>query len=43
MDRFEFRYVMGHVEVYDVHGGFCFSADSMAEAMSELREEAKAA
>ena len=29
MDRFEFRYVMGHVEVYDLNGGFCFSADSM--------------
>lgn len=43
MDRYEFRYVMGHVEVYDVRGGFCFSADSMAEAMNELREETKVA
>ena len=39
MDRFEFRYVMGHVEVYDLRGVFCFSADNMAEAMDELREE----
>lgn len=43
MDRFEFRYVMGHVEVFDLYGGFCFSADSMAEAMDELREEMQAA
>ena len=43
MDRFEFRYVMGHVEVFDLNGGFCFSADSMAEAMDELREEMQAA
>ena len=43
MDRFEFRYVMVHVEVYNLHGEFCFSADSMAEAMDELREEITAA
>ena len=43
MDRFEFRCVMGHVEVYDLNGGFCFSADSMAEAMDELREDMPAA
>ena len=42
MERFELRYVMGHVEVYD-GGVFCFSADNMAEAMEELREEGLAA
>lgn len=43
MDGFEIRYVMGHIEVYDACGGFCFSADNMAEAVEELREEGLAA
>ena len=43
MDVFEFHYVMGHVEVYDPRGVFCFSADNMAEAMEELREDTNAA
>lgn len=43
MDGFEIRYVMGHIEVYDARGGFCFSADNMAEAVEELREEGLAA
>ena len=38
MERFDIRYVMGHVEVYDERGGFCFSADNLSEAMKELRE-----
>ena len=43
MENFDLRYVMGHVEVYDAAGRFCFSADNMAEAMAELREERSAA
>ena len=42
-ERFEFRYVGGHVEVYDGGGQFCFSADTMGEAQSELREMTPAA
>lgn len=37
-ERFEFRYVGGHVEVYDGWGRFCFSADTMSEAQGELLE-----
>ena len=37
MERFELRYVMGHIEVYDKNGRFFFSA------MEELREEFSAA
>lgn len=37
-ERFEMRYVQGHVEVYDGSGSFCFSADTREEAESELRE-----
>ena len=37
-ERFEFRYVGGHVEVYDGSGRFCFSADTMGAAQDELRE-----
>ncbi len=29
-------YVMGHVEVYDSHGEFLFSADTEAEALEDL-------
>ena len=43
MERFDMRYVRGHVEVFDWRGEFCFSADSMAEAMEELREQSTAA
>ncbi len=42
-ERFEFRYVGGHVEVYDGSGRFCFSADTMGEAKSELLDMASAA
>lgn len=38
MERFEIRYVGGHVEVYDPSGAFCFSADTKSEAESELQE-----
>ncbi len=36
--RFEIRYVRGHVEVFDGQGQFCFSADTLSEAEEELRE-----
>ena len=39
MDGFEMRYVMGHIEVYDRAGKFCFSADNMSEVMDELRDQ----
>lgn len=38
--EFEFRYVCGHVEVYDAAGRFRFSADSEREALAELEEDA---
>lgn len=34
------RQVAGHVEVYSHSGSFLFSADSVREAMQELRDEA---
>lgn len=34
----EFRHVNGHIEVY-LDGVFLLSADTIAEAMRELREE----
>ena len=37
---YDFRYVRGHVEVYDWAGRFCFSADNEREAMEELRDAA---
>ena len=37
-EQFELRYVQGHVEVYDVSGEFCFSADTWAEAEHDLME-----
>ena len=37
-EKFEIRYVKGHVEVYDGAGNFCFSADTRSEAESELEE-----
>lgn len=36
----QFRYVRGHVEVFDQFGVFLFSADTMGEAMEELQEDA---
>lgn len=30
------RYVCGHVQVYDYHGNFLFSADNEREAREEL-------
>lgn len=41
-ELYELRWVRGHVEVYDSGGRFCFSADSVAEARSELRDMAAA-
>lgn len=39
---FEFRYVRGHVEVFDNYGDFLFSADTMAEAYAEAYEDGAA-
>lgn len=33
---YEFRYVRGHVEVFDDRGQFLFSADTEREAREEL-------
>ncbi len=38
--RYELRWVRGHVEVYDASGRFCFSADTVGEAQEELRDMA---
>ncbi len=35
---YKMKNVGGHVEVYDKEGNFLFSADTEAEAMTELRE-----
>lgn len=35
----QFRNVRGHIEVYTLRGEFLFSADTMGEAMEELRED----
>ena len=43
MEPFHIQYVMDHVEVFDRSGRFCFSADTVAEAMEELRESQLAA
>lgn len=40
---YSYRYVDGHVEVYDEKGSFLFSADSQREATQELRERENAA
>lgn len=34
----EMRHIRGHVEVFDQFGDFLFSADTVSEAWSELRE-----
>lgn len=39
MERYEIRYVRGHVEVF-LAGEFQFSADSEAEARSEIAKAA---
>ena len=40
---YSMRYVCGHVQVYDYHGNFLFSADNEREAREELREYAQSA
>lgn len=40
MKDIEVRYVGSHVEVYTRGGVFLFSADTVREAMEELRENA---
>ncbi len=35
---YKMKYVGGHIEVYDEEGNFLFSADTEAEAMTELRD-----
>lgn len=35
---YKMKNVGGHIEVYDNEGNFLFSADTEAEAMTELRE-----
>ena len=35
---YEFRYVRGHVEVYDLRGQFLFSADNEREAREDLAQ-----
>ena len=40
MALFDFRYVYGHIQVYDVNGKFLFSADSEREAREELKDYA---
>ena len=37
--KYEFRYVRGHIEVFDEHGNFVVSADNLYEAHQELEEE----
>lgn len=34
---YTFKYVDGHIEVYDQNGAFLFSADNQQEALHELR------
>ena len=40
---FDFRYVFGHIQVYDHNGRFLFSADTEREAREELMEYAQSA
>lgn len=35
---YSLRNVRGHVQVYDLHGNFLFSADSEREAWEELED-----
>ena len=43
MATIQFRYVRGHIQVYDANGNFLFSADSEREAREELMEYAQSA
>lgn len=36
---YRLQVVNGHVEVFDASGAFAFSADTMQEALEELRAE----
>ena len=38
---YSIRYVYGHIQVYDCHGVFLFSADTEQEAREELKEYAE--
>ena len=38
---YSFRYIYGHIQVYDHCGNFLFSADTEREAREELEEYAK--
>ena len=40
MIMYSFRYVQGHIQVYDAQGTFLFSADTEKEAREELRDYA---
>lgn len=40
---YSFRYVSGHVQVFDFCGNFLFSADTEREARKELTEYEKSA
>jgi len=40
---YTFRYVRGHIQVYDFRGNFLFSADTEREAREELEEYAESA
>ncbi len=37
------RYIGGHVQVYDIHGKFLFSADNEREAREEWEDYAESA
>ena len=43
MVMFTVKYICGHIQVYDIHGRFLFSADSEREAREEMKEYAKSA
>ena len=40
---YSFRYVQGHIQVYDYQGNFLFSADSEREVREELIDYAESA
>ena len=40
---YDFRYVNGHVQVYDFRGKFLFSADTEQEAREEMNDYAQSA
>ena len=43
MNMYSFRYIHGHIQVYDNRGNFLFSADNEREAREELEEYAESA